>query len=409
MARLGSGQAGRRGSDVRSDCWIGVELRDAGGLEIALTSTVEAYYGVSIRESLAEGAAALRLDHARIEVEDGGACPFVLMARLEAAARGARGTQAGGARWLPPEEPFATEVSRPDRPRRSRLYLPGDEPRYFLNAGLYHPDAVILDLEDSVAPAAKFAARILVRNALRAVDFRGAERMLRINQGTLGLEDLDEVAPENVHLVLVPKVESAEDVRAVDQRIRAVTHREVYLMPILESARGVLDAMEIALSSDRVVALTIGLEDYCADLGVQRTEGGSESLWARSMVVNAARAAGIQAIDSVYSDVDDSEGLLASVREARALGFEGKGCIHPRQIPQVHQGFAPDVDEIERARRIVRAFRDAQARGLGVVSLGSKMIDPPVVKRALHTVSLAVASGSLDAAWEENEDRARCR
>jgi citrate lyase subunit beta/citryl-CoA lyase len=164
-------------------------------------------------------------------------------------------------------------------------------------------------------------------------------------------------------------------------------------MPILETALGILRAFEIAAAAPEVVALTLGLEDYTADLGTQRTAEGRESFFARSMVVNAAKAAGVQAIDTVFSDVADMEGLYTSVLEAKALGFEGKGCIHPRQIAVVHRGFAPEPAELEKARRIVEAFRGAEARGEGVVALGTKMIDAPVVKRALRTVHLAEMLG----------------
>ena len=160
-------------------------------------------------------------------------------------------------------------------------------------------------------------------------------------------------------------------------------------MPIIESALGTINAYKIATASSNVCALAIGLEDYTADIGVQRTSGGKESLFARSMIINAAKAASIQAVDSVYSDIGDMEGLRESVLEAKSLGFEGKGCIHPRQIPIVHEYFAPTPDEIERARKIVSAYEEAEKQGLGVVSLGSKMIDAPVVKRAQRTIQLA--------------------
>ena len=151
------------------------------------------------------------------------------------------------------------------------------------------------------------------------------------------------------------------------------------------------------------VALTIGLEDYTADIGTRRSVEGRESFWARSQVVNAARAAGVQPIDTVFSDVRDMDGLRQSVVEAKSLGFEGKGCIHPGQIRVIHDAFAPGDDEIARAKRIVLAFHDAEQKGLGVVSLGSKMIDPPVVKRALHTIEMAIATGKLDKNWRDQE------
>ena len=168
-------------------------------------------------------------------------------------------------------------------------------------------------------------------------------------------------------------------------------------MPIIESARGIMNAYEIAAASDMNCALAIGLEDYTADIGTQRTDEGRESFFARSMIVNAAKAAGIQAIDTVYSDITNMEGLYNNVIEAKSLGFDGKGCIHPRQIPVIHQAFAPTIEEIEKAKKIVQAFEEAKSKGLGVISLGSKMIDAPIVKRAQRTIHLAILNGMPDA------------
>lgn len=172
-------------------------------------------------------------------------------------------------------------------------------------------------------------------------------------------------------------------------------------MPIIESALGVIKAYEIASASKNICALAIGLEDYTADIGTQRTNEGRESIFARQMLINATKAAGIQAIDTVFSDVSDMEALRQSVLEAKSLGFEGKGCIHPRQIPVVHEAFAPTSEEIEKAKKIVYAFNEAEKKGLGVVSLGSKMIDPPVVKRAIRTIDLAILNNLLDNNWRK--------
>jgi len=211
-----------------------------------------------------------------------------------------------------------------------------------------------------------------------------------------------------VHLVLVPKCENSETLRAVDEKIKEIKKREgqpetVFLMPIIESAGGVERAYEIATATESVVALAIGLEDYTADLGVQRTKEGKESLYARNRIVVAAKAAGIQPIDSVFSDVGDMEGLLSNVLSSKAMGFEGMGCIHPRQIAVIREGFSPDPDEIDKAKKIVLAYRDALDRGLGVVALGTKMIDPPVVARAEKTINLAVRLGLLSDKWSEEE------
>jgi citrate lyase subunit beta/citryl-CoA lyase len=394
-----SAEAGRRGSDVRSDCWVRIAPAETGGIQLDLKSKVEGMYGDSIRRLVAEAIPSLGVPHATVEMEDAGALPFVMAARIEAAVRRLGGDVGKG--YLPETLPGTDTPTTRDRFRRSRLYLPGNEPKFMLNAGLHEPDGVILDLEDSVAPAVKDEARILVRNALRCIDFKQSERMVRINQGERGLADLDLIAPENVHVVLIPKVEDPKDVRRVDERIAEVLaargiEKTIYLMPIVESALGAIRAFQIAKASPNVVALTIGLEDYTADLGVQRTDEGRESFWARSQVVNAARAAGVQPIDTVYSDVSDMEGLRSSVLEAKGLGFDGKGCIHPRQIKVIHEAFAPTTGELEKAQRIVAAFAEAEAKGLAAVSLGSKMIDPPVVKRALRTVELARAVGMLE-------------
>jgi len=310
--------------------------------------------------------------------------------------------------FLPDMQPFCTYETTRDRFRRSRLYLPGNEPKFFVNAGIHKPDGIILDLEDSVTPSQKDAAQTLVRNALRQVNFYGAERMVRINQIPRGLEDLDFIVPHNVHVILIPKCESGDHVYEVEKRTRELLKDHdisdpVYLMPIIESALGTIKSYEIASTSKYVIALAVGLEDYTADIGTQRTTEGKESFWMRSQIVNAARAAGVQPIDTVFSDVGDMDGLRESVLEAKSLGFEGKGCIHPRQIAVVNEAFAPSESDITKAKKIVRAFEEAEAQGLGVVSLGSKMIDPPVVKRALKTVALATATGKLAENWREEE------
>jgi citrate lyase subunit beta/citryl-CoA lyase len=390
-------EAGHWGEQVRSDAHVAFEPCDAGGIEISLDSRVAAYYGNAIMEQTREVLGDLGVKNARITIHDEGALPFVIAARIEAAVR--RAGLALGKRSLPGQQPLPPP-SLKERLRRSRLYLPGSEPKYFINAALHGPDAVILDLEDSVHRAEKDAARILVRNALRAVDFGSSERMVRINQLPLGMEDLAEVVGESPDLILIPKVERPEQVTEVDRmtgeiKARQGIERPIWIMPILESASGIENAAAIATASENVAALTIGLEDYTADLGVVKTAEGRESQYARSRLVNAARAAGLQAIDSVYGDVADLAGLRRWAEASRAMGFEGMGCVHPGQIRVIHEAFAPTAAEIEKAQKIVAAFEEAQGKGLAVVSLGSKMIDPPVVQRALKVVERAKAMGVI--------------
>src|SRR5664280_315006 len=389
------GEAGRAGNDVRADLHVIFEERASGGIEMVLRSRVELYYGDVIRQQVRDVLRTLGVEHALIEIVDEGALPFVIAARIEAAVR--RAGLAPGKPALPEAVTLGAPSAR-DRLRRSRLYLPGNEPKYFVNAGLHGPDTVILDLEDSVHYAEKDAARLMVRNALRAVDFLAAERMVRINQLPLGLADLEAIIPQSPDLILIPKAETIEQVTEVDGRITAICerediHRPIWLMPILESALGIENAFAIAKASPRNCALTIGLEDYTADLGVVKTKEGSETLYARQRLVNAARAAGLAAIDSVFGDAGDMEGLKAWGERSRAMGFEGMGCIHPLQVRVIHEAFAPTSIEIEKALKIVAAFEEARKLGLGVVSLGSKMIDPPVVHRALKLVERARTMG----------------
>ena len=392
-------------SEVKSDFCVSYSTENSGELNINIQSKTAILHGSKLKSITEKTLSDLGIKSGNLTIIDNGGQYFVLQARIEASVKAANSKLKTES--LPDFKQHSQYKSFRDRFRRSRLYLPGNQAKLMLNAGIHQPDAIILDLEDSVAPDEKDVARLIVRNALRTLDFFGAERMVRINQGKIGLKDLEEIVPQNVHLILVPKVENAKQLNEVDDKIQQIRKdcgrkEPVFLMPILESATGILNSLEIAKASKSNVAIAIGLEDYTADIGVQRTNKGHESLFARSQVVNAARSAGIQAIDTVFSDVNDEDGLRTSVQEAKELGFEGKGCIHPRQIKPVHEELAPSESEIEKAKKIIRAFVEAEAKGQGVVSLGSKMIDPPVVKRAQNTINLAVATGLVPKNWKRN-------
>lgn len=394
---------GNKGKTVRSDCFVTFELKVTGGIDILLESKVDVMYGNANRKLAKEVLDFFGIQNASLKIEDSGALPLVLTARIEAAIKKVISTDKEFLPELLPENQYTTTK---DRNRFSRLYLPGNSPSLMINAGIHHPDGIILDLEDAVAPDKKDEARYLVRNALRGINFYGAERMVRINQGERGLDDLEWVIPHNINLILLPKCEKPAQITDINNRIDKILQKTkpnhpVWIMPIIESALGIINSYSIATAAGNVVALAIGLEDYTADLGTRRTKEGTESFFARSMVVNAARAAGIQPIDSVFSDVGDMEGLKQNVLMSKALGFDGMGCIHPRQINVIHEYFAPAADEVEKAKKIVFAFHKATEQGLGVVSLGTKMIDPPVVKRALNTINLAVKMGKLIENWRE--------
>ena len=393
--------AGPTGERVRSDLSVAFEP-GAGELAVELTSRVDYLYGEAIEAAVRRVARALSVATGRLVVTDAGALEWVILARTETCLR-----RAGfdGPPVLPEPAPESAAPRRRDRLRRSRLYIPGNQPKLMVSGGLYGADAIILDLEDSVPPAEKDAARVLVRNGLVALDWGSSERMVRINQGVVGEEDLAAIAAHNPHTVLLPKVETPAQVGRAAEVLRQLAGEDAaFLMPILESPLGIHRAFEIAAADSSVVALTLGLEDLSAELAAPRTAEGWESFFARQITVYAARAADVQPIASVFSDISDEEGLAAYVQRERGLGFDGVGCIHPRQIPVVHREMTPSETEVERAVRIVRAAREAEERGLGAVAVGSKMVDPPVVRQAERTVELGVAGGVLDAEWDRLEN-----
>jgi len=363
--------------------------------ELIIDSSAERLFGDRIREVVSQTLATLGVKKTKVEITDRAAFDWVIMARVETAAK----------RLYPelttealPDQVAPPHTSRRDQMRRSRLYLPGNNPDLMLNAGLFGPDGVILDLEDSVSPAEKDAARFLIRNALRSIDFGQTERMVRINPLPAGLADLPAIVPHNVNLILIPKAESAADVTdAVDAINQIAAERKItdpiWVMPILESAKGVWNAFEIGTASDQVAALAFGAEDFTRDVQAERTVEGKESFVARSMVVLGARAAGVQPIDTVFSDVENEDGLRDSTKEAISLGFEGKGCIHPRQIDVLHDAFRPADADIKHALKVKAAMEEAERTGSGVISLGTKMVDPPVVARAMRVLRVAEEMG----------------
>lgn len=277
--------------------------------------------------------------------------------------------------------------------RRTMLFLPGNNPGMLQNGGIFGADSLILDLEDAVAPAEKDTARLLVAHALREVDYGGCEKVVRINTlDTFGKQDIRAIVPCRPDALLVPKVQSAEDIRAVAAEIAAVEQAgqaPVGIIALIETPRGLAEAYSIASASDRLLALALGAEDYTASLGAQRTKEGTEIVSARAALVNAAAAAGIQSIDTPFTDVNDEEGLVKDTAFAKQLGFKGKLTINPRQIDSIHTVFNPSSKEIDWAERVMLAIRQAEAEGSGVASLDGKMVDAPIVNRAERTLYLA--------------------
>lgn len=285
------------------------------------------------------------------------------------------------------------------------MFVPGNNPGMMADAHIYGPDSIMLDLEDSVTIAEKDTARLLVYNALRSVDYGDTEMVVRINplNTPYGRKDIEAVVKAGVHVIRMPKTETAAEVEEVEREIEKV-EREIgclgrtRIMAAIESALGVVNAYAIATASPRMMGIALGAEDYCANLKTQRTPGGDELRLARETIVVAARAAGIDALDTVYSNLDDMETFRKEVELIHTLGFDGKSIINPRQIEIVNEVFAPTPKAIEKARAIIAAIREAERRGSGVVSVNGKMVDRPVVIRAQRTIDLAIASGIISEA-----------
>ncbi len=283
--------------------------------------------------------------------------------------------------------------------RRSMLFIPGNTPSLIMNGDILGADAIILDLEDAVSPAEKDSARILVRSFLKAFSFKGCEIIIRINPVDTDFwqKDLDEIIPLKPSLIMPPKVGCSEDVKIVSEYIRRLEEKygmeknTIGLIPLIETARGVENAYEIASGDDRVEAIFLGAEDLTADMRCARTKQGKEIFYARSKMVMSARAAGVAVYDTPFTDVDDLEGLYGDAQLAKSLGFSGKASISPRHVDSINEVFSPTQAEIDYAHEVMETIRIAKEMGKGVVSLRGKMIDAPIVERARQVIEMEKA------------------
>ena len=285
--------------------------------------------------------------------------------------------------------------------RRSMLFLPGNNPNMLINGNCLGADAVIFDLEDAVSPDEKDAARILVRNTMRYIDFHGCEIIVRINSidTPFWQKDIDAILPYKPNLILLPKTGSAADVLAADEYITNIEEKlaleagTVGLMPLIETAMGVENAYAIASASKRVKALFLGAEDLTADLQCKRTKEGREIEYARTRLVMAARAAGVEVYDTPFTDVNDDEGIVVDAELAKSLGFSGKASISPRHVDVINRVFSPTLAEIDYAYEVMQAIALAKQQGKGAIALRGKMIDAPIVARAQRTIAAAEELG----------------
>lgn len=289
-----------------------------------------------------------------------------------------------------------------ERLRRTMMFVPGQNAAMLRDAPLYGADSIMFDLEDAVSLPEKDSARTLVHNALRTFDYSKVETVVRINGlDSGGKFDIEAMVLAGVDVIRLPKTETAQDIIDVEKVITEVEKQNnieigsTKMMAAIESAEGVLNAPAIAKSSDRLIGIALGAEDYVTNLKTQRYPDGKELFFARSMILHAARAAEIAAIDTVYSDVENPEGFENEVRQIKQLGFDGKSVINPRQIPLVNKIYAPTEDEIQNAKEVIWGIREAQEKGSGVISVNGKMVDKPVVERAERVVALALAANMI--------------
>lgn len=287
-----------------------------------------------------------------------------------------------------------------ERLRRTMMFVPGANAAMLRDATIYGADSVMFDLEDSVSLKEKDTARLLVHFALKTFDYSNVETVVRINGlDTVGAQDIEAVVIAGANVIRLPKTETAQDIVDVEAEIAAVEEKygiplgTTKMMAAIESAEGVLNAREIAKASDRLIGIALGAEDYVTNMKTKRYPDGQELFFARSMILHAARAAGIAAIDTVYSDVNNEEGFKAEVERIKQLGFDGKSVINPRQIPIVNSIYAPTEKEIENAKQVIWAIQEAEAKKSGVIALNGKMIDKPIVERAQRVIALAKAAG----------------
>ena len=364
---------GFSGEGVRGDCQVMVA--DSTAFRLDVRSSVEAMYGRAIRTQAQGIIDSFDAPQVEVTLDDSGALPWVIAARLESALFAHCG------RALPK---LARRTSAAQRQRRrwTRLYVPGNTPKFMQHVGLFGADSIILDLEDSVPRDEKAAALNLVRHAIATLEFGTSEVCVRVNCP----DDASAVAAVGADCILVPKAESADQLRDYDEALDSASS-DASIIAIIETARGIMHAFEIASASKRLAAISLGIEDFLTDIRAVRTESRQETAFAHGMIVTCARAAGIAPLASVFSNIDDDAGMFAYAQWSRQMGFEGVGCIHPSQIEAVNRAYRPEPEVIAEAQEIVVAYERAVSEGLGAIRVCGKMVDVPVYERAKRVLA----------------------
>lgn len=287
------------------------------------------------------------------------------------------------------------------RLRRTMMFIPGNNPAMITDGHIYGSDSIMFDLEDSVSLKEKDSARFLVFNALKTIDYGTTETVVRVNglDTPFGRDDFEAMVKAGVDVIRLPKTDTAQDIVDADNLISELEEKiglengTIGLMAAIESPLGAMNAYDIAKASKRLIGIALGAEDFVTNMKTTRSPQGFELLAARSNILLATRAAGIYALDTVYSDVSNDEGFINEVNMIKQLGFDGKSVIHPKQIGMVHDIYEPTQKEIDNAVRVIYAIKEAEEKGSGVIAVDGKMIDGPIVDRAKRVIELAKATG----------------
>ncbi len=375
------------GNENKGDIRITIEPVKQG-LEINISSTHGKLFYTQIAETVNNTINKCGIINAKINILDNGAMDFVVKARMESAIMKA-------SREMEKKYYF-------DKPyikyklRRTQLYIPGNNPYFMKNIPNLKADGIILDLEDSVPLEEKESARTLVKHALKKINFGKAEKMVKINTLDIcGVEDIEEIIESKPDILLIPKCETEYDVKKVLEHVESgekkyqLKPNQIKLVPIIETAKGVENSYSIATATNRVIMLAFGAENYTASMGIKKTDFENELEYARKVIVNTAKSIGIQASDTVYSNINDIDGLRKSTEKIRAMGFDGKCVIHPSQIDIIHNVFMPNEKEIENSKEIIEIYNKSKDQGSGIMKYKGKMINMPVVIRAMRVLEIS--------------------
>jgi len=394
---------GKAGFEKPQDCQVIVTLKEEGGREILLHSKQEAMFGQAIRRCADQCLDELGAQNVTVEIFDYGCLDFGIAARIRTAYRRAQEAQSvenskdagngdgkAGQCGADAQNGGTAAFHKPSQRMRTMLFCPASQPKMLINAPVYRPDAILFDLEDAVAFSEKDSARDLLCEAVRQLPFGNCRVFARINslRTPFGEADVRAIVPAGIRFLRLAMCESPEDVIALDQILTEVEKEHniepgsVKIQCSIETAKSVLNVRETVKASPRVISLSFGAEDYTRSMGTSRSKDATELTYARAYLPVVAAEAGISAIDTVFSDLEDAQGFEREVETAKALGFTGKSCIHPNQIPVVHRIYMPSEQEVEHARKVIEAMREAEAKGVGVFTVNGKMVDEPVVSKA---------------------------